>query len=283
MSNPGRPPRPNRPQHVMEVIRTERIAPSMVRLWIGGDGFASFSPNAFTDAYVKIWFVKPELGLEPPYDIPALRESLAPDDLPVTRTYTVRTVAEDSFAIDVVVHGEQGLAGPWAARVQPGERVVFGGPGGAFAPDETAAWHLFLGDESSLPAIARSVESLPATARGAALIEVRDASEELPFSAPEGFEVRWLHRGEASADTVGLLAEQAAALDLPAGRGQVFAHGERESMKALRDELLVRRGLERSQVSLSGYWALGRTEDRFQAEKREPIGQILPPEHAAAR
>ncbi|QUW19027.1 siderophore-interacting protein [Agrococcus sp. Marseille-Q4369] len=282
MSAPVRPPRPNRPQHVMEVVRVERIAPSMVRIWIGGDGYATFAPNAFTDAYVKIWFAKPELGLEPPYDVAALRESLAPDDLPVTRTYTVRAIADDSFAIDVVVHGDQGLAGPWAARVQPGERVVFGGPGGAFAPDETAAWHLFLGDESSLPAIARSVESLPATARGAALIEVRDGSEELPFSAPDGFEVRWLHRGEASADTVGLLADQTAALELPEGRGQVFAHGERESMKALRDELLVRRGLERSQVSLSGYWALGRTEDRFQAEKREPIGQILPPAHAAS-
>ena len=35
------------------------------------------------------------------------------------------------------------------------------------------------------------------------------------------------------------------------------------------------RGLDRAQVSLSGYWARGRTEDRFQAEKREPIGKIL--------
>ncbi|MBM3715279.1 MAG: siderophore-interacting protein, partial [Actinobacteria bacterium] len=34
-------------------------------------------------------------------------------------------------------------------------------------------------------------------------------------------------------------------------------------------------GLAREQVSLSGYWAYGRTEDRFQAEKREPIGQII--------
>ena len=28
------------------------------------------------------------------------------------------------------------------------------------------------------------------------------------------------------------------------------------------------------QLSLSGYWAAGRTEDVFQAEKRQPIGQI---------
>ncbi len=48
-------------------------------------------------------------------------------------------------------------------------------------------------------------------------------------------------------------------------------------MKALRDIFFAQRGLERSQVSISGYWAYGRTEDRFQAEKREPIGVILPP------
>ncbi len=47
-------------------------------------------------------------------------------------------------------------------------------------------------------------------------------------------------------------------------------------MKALRDILFTQWSLPRADVSLSGYWAYGRTEDRFQAEKREPIGQILP-------
>ena len=276
MTTPGRPTRPPRPQHVLEVLSSERIAPSMVRVRLGGPGMATFTPNAFTDAYVKVFFAKPELGLEPPFDIAALRETLDPDDVPVTRTYTVREATADSIAIDFVVHGEQGLAGPWAARAQPGERVAFGGPGGAFAPDESADWHLFVGDESALPAIARALESLPAHARGIALLEARDASEEIPLTRPAGVEVRWLHRGDAGQQSTRVLAEAVAGLDWLDGRVQVFAHGERESMKALRDELFDRRGLERAQVSLSGYWALGRTEDRFQAEKREPVGQILP-------
>ena len=50
------------------------------------------------------------------------------------------------------------------------------------------------------------------------------------------------------------------------GRVHVFAHGERESMKALRDVFFAERGPERAQVSISGYCAYGRTEDRFQAE-----------------
>ena len=77
-----RTPRPPRPQHVLEVLSSERIAPSLVRVRLGGAGMATFTPNACTDAYVKLLFVKPELGLEPPYDLEALREMLAPDDLP---------------------------------------------------------------------------------------------------------------------------------------------------------------------------------------------------------
>jgi NADPH-dependent ferric siderophore reductase len=57
------------------------------------------------------------------------------------------------------------------------------------------------------------------------------------------------------------------------GRADVFAHGERESMKAVRAALKTRLG-DDDQLSLSGYWASGRTEDVFQSEKRQPIGQI---------
>lgn len=281
MSTPGtaqRPPRPPRPQHVLQVLGSERIAPSFVRVHLGGPGFASFSANECTDAYVKLIFVKPELGLQPPYDLAELRRSLPPDDIPVTRTYTVREVRPDSISLDFVVHGDVGIAGPWAENVQVGEQIALSGPGGAYAPDLSADWHLFVGDESALPAIARAIESLPADARGIAILEVGDASEQLDIPAPSDVELRWLHRGAPRPETVGLLAETVAALEFPPGRVHAFVHGERESMKAMRDELLARRGLERAQVSLSGYWAQGRTEDRFQAEKREPIGVVLPPE-----
>ncbi|WP_347757072.1 siderophore-interacting protein [Agrococcus sp. ProA11] len=281
MSNPGleqRPPRPPRPQHVLEVLGSERIAPSLVRVRLGGPGFVTFSPNECTDAYVKLIFVKPELGLQPPYDLAALRTQLAPDDIPVTRTYTVREVHSDSISLDFVVHGDVGIAGPWAEHAQVGDRIALTGPGGAYAPDPAADWHLFVGDESALPAIARAIEALDAAASGIAILEVRDVSEELDLRAPSGVDVRWLHRGAPRPETVRLLAETVAALEFSEGRVHAFVHGERESMKAMRDELFSRRGLERSQVSLSGYWAQGRTEDRFQAEKREPIGVVLPPE-----
>ena len=270
-----RPARPPRPQHVLEVVSTERLTPHLVRVHARGADLTAFRESPHTDRYVKITFVKPELGLEPPYDLAVLRETLAPGDLPVTRTYTVRRDARDELAIDFVVHGDEGLAGPWAARAQPGDRLVVSSPGGGYAPDPAASWHLFAGDESALPAIAASLEALGVDARGTAFLEVAGVADEVPLAAPAGVEIVWLHRGEAAAGTSRVLVEAVAAWPVREGRGQVFAHGEREAMKALREVFFTDWSLDRSQVSLSGYWAYGRTEDRFQAEKREPIGKIL--------
>ena len=270
-----RPARPPRPQHVLEVTSTERLSPHLVRVRARGGDLTAFRESPHTDRYVKITFAKPELGLEPPYDLAALRKVLAPEDLPVTRTYTVRGVAGDEIAIDFVVHGDEGIAGPWAARAREGDRLVVSSPGGAYAPDDAASWHLFAGDESALPAIAAALEALPVDARGIAFLEVAAADDEVPLSPPRGVDVVWLHRHGDAPGTSRVLVETVAAWQAPEGRGQVFAHGEREAMKALREVFFTAWALERSQVSLSGYWAYGRTEDRFQAEKREPIGKIL--------
>lgn len=270
-----RPVRPPRPQYVLEVTATSWLTPHLVRVRASGADLSVFHASAYTDRYVKITFAKPELGLEPPYDLAALRQTLAPDDLPVTRTYTVREVTADDIAIDFVVHGDEGIAGPWAARAVPGDRLVVSSPGGGYAPDPAADWHLLAGDDSAVPAIAAALEALAADARGTAFIEVQGRDDELPMRTPAGVEVVWLHRGEEPAGASRALVDAVAAWPLPEGRGHVFAHGEREAMKGLRDVLFVQRGLAREQVSLSGYWAYGRTEDRFQAEKREPIGRIL--------
>lgn len=270
-----RPARPPRPQHVLHVVATERLTPHLVRVRARGDDLAAFRESPYTDKYVKITFAKAELGLEPPYDLAALRETLSPEDLPVTRTYTVRRVDGDELTIDFVVHGDEGLAGPWAASARPGDRLVVSSPGGGYAPDPAAAWHLFVGDESAIPAIAAGLEALAPDAVGTAFLEVQNADEQVELVAPAGVEVHWVYRGAAQAGASAVLADAVGSWHPLPGRGQVFAHGEREAMKALRDIVFTRWGLARDQVSLSGYWAYGRTEDRFQAEKREPIGQIL--------
>src|SRR5580700_5145574 len=82
--------RPARPQAVLTVRGRERLSPHTVRITAGGPGFDALRMNEFTDKYAKILFVDPALGLTPPYDLAALRESLPADQRPVTRTYTLR-------------------------------------------------------------------------------------------------------------------------------------------------------------------------------------------------
>ena len=276
--------RPPRPQTVLEVVRTERITPHMVRVVLGGEGFAAFherwAAKKATDQYVKLLFADPALGLTPPYDMDALRQTLAPEQMPVRRTYTVRAVDAEAgtVSVDFVVHGDEGLAGPWAAQAQPGEQVAFMGPGGAYRPDAEADWHVLAGDEAALPAMAAALEDMAARlpqARGVALIDVAGPQDEQDIVAPAGVQVRWLHRGgEFTPETARWVAELEA-LEFGAGRVQAFVHGEREQVKAARRHLTDVRGLDRRQMSVSAYWAHGRAEEAFQAEKREPIGRIF--------
>lgn len=264
-----------------DVVGTEWISPHLVRVHLGGDSFDAWIANADaeritkTDTYVKILFARPELGLEQPYDLEALRETLAPEDMPVRRTYTIRSIDHEArtLAIEFVVHGDEGIAGPWAANAAAGDRLTLSLPGGQYAPAGGDAYHLLIGDESAVPAIAAAVEALDADARGLVIIEVAGPDDEIYLPLPEGVELRWLHREPG--DHGAPLVEAVAALERPEGEVDVFAHGEREAMKRLRGILHGEWGIDRRALSLSAYWAKGRTEDRFQAEKREPVGQIF--------
>ncbi|MDQ0238597.1 siderophore-interacting protein [Arthrobacter bambusae] len=268
--------RNTRPQVNLTVLRTEQLSPHMVRIIAGGPGFAGYANNGFVDRYVKIVFPQPGVEYELPLDLWAIRETMPRNQWPYTRTYTVRWVDEaaQELAIDFVVHGDEGLAGPWALAAQPGDTLVFTGPGGAYNPAPDADWYLFAGDNAALPAIAAAIESLPADAKGIAFLEVDSDADILDIAAPEGVELRWLLRSGVPAGSSSILLDALGEAEWLPGRVDVFAHGERGYMKGLRDIFFKQRGLERSQVSLSGYWAQGRVEDDFQAEKKLPIGQI---------
>lgn len=275
---PVRPAKKPRPTLDLVVARTEQLTPHMVRVVAGGEGFGAFADNGFTDKYVKISFPAALPGgvwPEGPVDIPALKEQLPREQWPVTRTYTVRWFDPEAreLAIDFVVHGDEGLAGPWAAAAQPGDRIVSAGPGGAYAPAANAEWHLFAGDESAFPAIGAALDALPADARGIAFLEVGSAVDVLELAAPEGVELRWLSREGYPAGETLILAEAVAGAEWLPGTPHVFAHGERGAMKELR-AVFKERGVPREKLSLSGYWAHGRAEDQFQAEKKLPVGQI---------
>ncbi|MGQ4386323.1 siderophore-interacting protein [Streptomyces sp. SAS_270] len=267
-----RPARRTPKPHSARVVRTERLTPHMQRVVLGGDGLAEFTVGTCTDHYVKLLFGPEGVDYPEPFDMQRMREEFPREQWPVTRTYTVRAWNPElrELTLDFVVHGDEGLAGPWAVRVQPGETVRFMGPGGAYAPDAAADWHLFAGDESALPAIATALESLPDGAVVRAFIEVSGPEEEQKIDSDA--EVVWLHRGERPLGRA--LVEAVRALEFPQGRVHAFVHGEAAFVKELRKLLRVERAIPREDLSISGYWRLGHNEDGWQASKREWNAQV---------
>jgi NADPH-dependent ferric siderophore reductase len=264
----GGPPRKRVPR-VAEVVRTYRVTPHMIRVVLGGEGLAGFPAGAFTDHYVKLLFPPTGASYGVPYDPEQVRAELPREQWPVTRTYTVRAWDADvgELAIDFVHHGDEGLAGPWAAAARPGDRIQLLGPGGSYAPHPAADWHLLAGDESALPAIGAALERLPVGARTLVFAEVAGAAEEqAELQGGPGVELTWVHRdGEPGQALVAAVR----AAELPAGTGHVFVHGEAAAVRELRRHLRDRRGLDPEFTSISGYWRRGDTEDRWQAGKRE--------------
>ncbi|PKZ41125.1 NADPH-dependent ferric siderophore reductase [Kytococcus schroeteri] len=265
----GRPPRPVRSARVDAV---EWLTPEMVRVWLTGEGVGALPELEHTDHYVKLLF--PPAGA--PYGHPVDREKVQAEQprewWPVTRTYTVRTVRNGRMALDFVSHGDEGLAGPWAASAQPGDRITFLGPGGAWSPTPEAH-HLLAGDESAIPAVAAAMERIIATG-GTAQVFVEVSTAEAVPELPEGEGIE-LHRvlrdGTAHGHALAHAVRERGRL--PEGV-QVFVHGVAEMVKEMRRHLFVEHGLSKADVSISGYWRTGCTEDEWQAGKRDFMAQL---------
>lgn len=268
--------------HTFEVVRTEQLTRHMVRVVLGGSGqgtgFDTFTPIDRTDAYVKLVFVDRAVDVGT-LDQPLTLDSFTALDHTV-RTYTVRhaDTQRREITIDFVVHGEHGVAGPWAASATVGQRIFVMGPSGAYAPDPAADWHLLAGDEAALPAISAALEALPDDAIGKAFIEVAGPEDQIELTAPAGVDVAWIYRGgradligdESAGDHAPLITAVKEAAWLP-GQVQVFIHGEAQAvMHNLRPYIRKERGVDAKWAgSISGYWRRGRTEETFRQWKRE--------------
>jgi NADPH-dependent ferric siderophore reductase len=268
------PNRPARPAHRATVTRVEQLTPHMVRVVVGGDGLRAINAGEFTDHYVKVLFRRPGVTYPEPLDQGVIRATMPPETWPVVRTYTVRKWLPEipEMWLDFVVHGDEGLAGPWAAGAKPGDEILFMGPGGGYRPNPEADWHLLAGDESALPAIGAALEGMPEGAVVRAYLEVSGPDEEQKLETPAAAEIVWLHRGDRRVGE--LLTETVRASEFPPGKVHAFVHGEATFVKDLRGFLRKDRSIPLDQLSISGYWRLGLNEDGWQSSKREWNQQV---------
>jgi NADPH-dependent ferric siderophore reductase len=267
MSIAAENPRPERRRtpRLVEVVDVMELTPRMIRVEFGGAGLEGFSAGEFTDHYVKIQFPPAGADYAAPFDQEEIRATRPREHWPRTRTYSVRRWDAERvrLTVDFVVHGDEGVAGPWARQATPGDLVQLQGPGGAYTPDPDAPRYLLVGDPSVMPAIAASLERVPAGRPVDVIVQVADVDDELELTTPGDLRLTWLH-----GDGDDVLAEAVRELELPEGT-DAFVHGEASSVRALRRHLIVERGIPRGALSVSGYWKRSRTEEGWREDKPE--------------
>ncbi|SEH03228.1 NADPH-dependent ferric siderophore reductase, contains FAD-binding and SIP domains [Nonomuraea solani] len=263
------------------VLRTEKLSRHMVRVVVGGDGLADFATRGLTDHYVKLVFPYEGVQYPEPFTVKGCRETMPRELWPRLRTYTVRAWDPDSreLTLDFVVHGDEGLAGPWAARAVPGDVVLMLGPGGGYAPEADAAWHLLVGDESALPAIAAALEVLPDGAVAHVLIEVDSPEDEQKLGTAADARITWIYRGGRPVGEG--LVRAVRDLEFPSGDVHAFVHGEAGFVKELRRHLRLERGISLDRLSISGYWRLGVDDEAWREVKSDWNRAVEAEEEAA--
>lgn len=256
------------------VIDVEELAPNLVRVVFGGAGLADFVAPEATDAYINAAFPPTDAPYDAPFNLDDVRE-LPQSQRPYRRRYTVRRWDPErrQLTIDFVTHGDEGIGGAWALNARLGDALVFQGPGGNYRPDPVADWHLFAGDESALPAIAASLEALPAGVRAIARIVIESPDHQIPLETPADLDLVWLYRRNA-ANASGLLLDAVHALDGYKGRCHAFVHGEAEEIRAVRRHLLTERGLTREDLSCSPYWRRTLNDEAWRRIKRDWAAEV---------
>ncbi|WES64213.1 siderophore-interacting protein [Microbacter sp. GSS18] len=226
----------------------EMLTPSYVRIRLEGDELHGFQ-SLGADDHIRVFFPDGEVD-----SIEQLRA--AP-----SREYTPLEWGDDWLDLEFAIHGDEGVAAPWAATAPLGSPAGVGGPRGSkVLTGRPAAWFL-AGDETAVPAIRRWAGLMDADAVGRILVEVADRRHELPIEAPSGVEMVQVHRGlrpsgAALIDRIDALGAD----DRPDGSVLGFVAAESAIVKPARALLLDRWGLSLEQISVRGYWKRGETE-----------------------
>ncbi|MFJ9346768.1 siderophore-interacting protein [Streptomyces sp. NPDC101237] len=275
----------------LQVVRTRRLGPSLVRVTFDGADLAHFHSEG-RDQSLSL-FIPAEGRTEPAVPVElgegwfqGWRE--LPDDVrAVMRSYTLRELRRDPDEIDIdfVLHGIEPEASPapgaahgsahvggspppagpasrWASRAAAGDRVILIGPAVAdnrairFRPPADTDLVVVWGDDTAVPAATAILESLPAGTRVRAWLEVPCAGDVQDVATAADAQIEWVVGGSAE--------EAIRAADLPAAaHPYVWIAGESGRVKELRRHFVGERGVDRRRVTFVGYWRQGLTEEQL--------------------
>jgi NADPH-dependent ferric siderophore reductase len=236
--------------HVLEVVN---LAPTMRRLRVGAEGgaLAGFSFEAGQDLMIDV---------------------ARQDERTVRRRYTIRRFDPERQLLDLdfVLHGD-GPAAQWATQAAPGMSFEAIGPRGKISLDPVATWHLFVGDETFVPAVGAMLDALPEGGRAVAVVEVDSAADARSLGddlrSGNGIAVQFVERGNRPAGRALALLDALDVVDFPPESRHAYVAGEHHVVGEIRKQL-AERGFAPTEVSRKAYWRMGQAN----AEHGEPTG-----------
>ena len=157
-------------------------------------------------------------------------------------------------------------AGP--ATPPPGHGIDAIGPRGKIWLDDSAEWHLFIGDETALPGMSIMAETLAVEVPGVMVVELPKhvADHDPALASDQGVTITWIERGDDEAGEPARLVAAAEQIALPPGRGHAYVAGEMRVVRAVAG-VLKARGLDASAVAAKAYWR----RDSANAPHGEPL------------
>jgi NADPH-dependent ferric siderophore reductase len=166
----------------LQVRDVQHPTPHLARITLAGDDLEGFVSLGFDD-HVKLFFPDPVTGI---LALPTAGPEgpVWPEGTrPTMRDYTPRHFdpVGRTLQIDFALHQPGGPATEWAAQARVGQTLGVGGPRGSLIVPTEFDWHLLVGDDTALPAIARRLAELSAAAHAEVVVEVDSPADCLPL------------------------------------------------------------------------------------------------------
>ncbi|MGI6879714.1 siderophore-interacting protein [Microbacterium sp. gxy059] len=234
----------------------ERITPGYAKVRLVGDELRGFGAEGHDD-HIRIFFpdgrvdTVDEMRAAPSREFTPVAWGEDPDGTPF-------------LDLEFALHGDEGVAGVWADTAQIGSIVGIGGPRGTLRIDGSPTGWLLAGDETAVAQIRRYAALIPDGAPARILVEVPDATHEVPVETAA--EVTYVHRGDAFPGTALAAAlDRLTAEDRPGEDPFVFVAAEQAIVKTARALACERWGVAPERIVAKGYWKRDDTGDTYHA------------------
>jgi NADPH-dependent ferric siderophore reductase len=166
----------------------------------------------------------------------------------IRRRYTIRRSdpAAGTADLEFELHPGGGAATTWAANANAGDRLNAIGPRGSITLRPDATSHVFVADDSAIPAACALLEALPSTTSATAVFVTPHQPPSRPGAEAKA-ELRqlWIARPELLGVAIGSLALNGGVAAYVNGEAHLVRHAT---------ELLVSAGVDQTAIASKAYW-----------------------------